>query len=694
MLSKKYLSLLLAVFTAGAIVSCGPATSSSEPSSPDAPSSSEPVSSPEESSEPISSPEESSEPVSSEEAKTTYTVTFYDDGRVYGDPVVVNEGEKVAAPTTPSREGDDFVTYTFKGWYEAGKDVAYDFESAVATNLSLYSSFEETARTDYDLVVFVYGINGASTPTTYISEEESNYMRDAYLATLTEDKNVLWHYSAGLKNPAFNQYVIDSKVPVDVVISGNKLNNDEPSIACHETYGKVHMGDGWIENTSRYLAITDYCVEEHLELARGVYDLIRGIGPKYAVSLDAATAALQVGDTKQLTATYYGAGVTWTSSAEAVATVSETGLVTAVAEGTATITVKDAANNTATCEVTVTAAPIVPEHDLVIVLNNSNASNNWMSETAAQNLIAAFKREGQAGYGKDIVLHVVSGVNIAGVVEKIGTINENDLARVDVALCRSAFFTNSACPELLKDEPIVDVDASWGYSGGQVGIFANAFAEHLELARAFAAFVDAQHLDYFEMDASASVEVGGTHQLKTVEGATYTSTNSEIITVSETGLVTAVAAGSAKVTVSKGLYSVDVPVTVTASVAEPVTINVYVHLTASKTTYMPEENFEALKTYVEANISDNVTINWTALTKTNNAGVTSAVNEAEETVHLVIGAKAAINDTTVGANASAEPVKINSAYPAEGESRYIAPLGGISEAELAACLEVYNLLKA
>ena len=680
MLRKKYLALFLTLFTASALASCGNTTSSPEGSAPSNPPAGD------------SSQQETSSPKveNSDSTPETYTVTFYDDGRVYGEPSVINAGEKVAQPTAPTREGDVFVNYSFEGWFEAGKEVAYNFDSAINSNLDLYSSFKETARTDYDLVVFVYGINGASTPSTYISEEESNYMRDAFKATLTEEKNILWYYSAGLTNTKFNKFVIDSKVPVDVVISGNKLNNDDDSIECHETYGKVHMGDGWIENTSRYLTITSYCQSEHLDLAKKVYDLISSLGPKYKISLDSASATLQVGDTKQLTATYYGSSVQWTTSDATIATVSETGLVTAVAAGSATVTAKDAANNDATCEFTVSAAPIIPEHDLVIALNNSNASNNWMSVEDAQNLIAAFQREGQAGYGKDIELHIISGKNIAGVVSDIETINQNDLARVDAALCRSAFFTNSACPEMLEGSNIVDVNATWGYSGGQFGIFANAFEEHVELATAFATFVAGNHIDYFEMDASVSLDVNATQQLTVVEGATYTSKNAEIATVSETGLVTAVSAGSTKITVSKGLYSVDVPVTVQAAVSEPVTINVYVHLTATKA-YITEEGYAALKAYVEANVSDNITINWVPLTGLKNAGVTEAITEAEETVHLVISAKAAMEGLT---HESATPVKVNSEYVAKDESRYVAPLAGISSAELAACLEIYNAIKA
>lgn len=83
--------------------------------------------------------------------------------------------------------------------------------------------------------------------------------------------------------------------------------------------------------------------------------------PVLGVTLDKQTMSLTVGSTGTLTATITptdaaNQSLTWTSDKEAVATVDENGKVTAVAEGTAKITVKTVdGEKTAVCTVTVTA---------------------------------------------------------------------------------------------------------------------------------------------------------------------------------------------------------------------------------------------------------------------------------------------------------------------------------------------------
>lgn len=81
------------------------------------------------------------------------------------------------------------------------------------------------------------------------------------------------------------------------------------------------------------------------------------------VTVAPTTASIVVGATRQLAPTVAPAdatnkAVTYSSSANGIATVSSTGLITAVSAGTATITVTTADGSfTATCAVTVTVAP-------------------------------------------------------------------------------------------------------------------------------------------------------------------------------------------------------------------------------------------------------------------------------------------------------------------------------------------------
>lgn len=86
-----------------------------------------------------------------------------------------------------------------------------------------------------------------------------------------------------------------------------------------------------------------------------------------SISLNATTCTMTVGDTKQLTATVSPSNATdksisWTSNNNSVATVSSSGLITAKAQGSATITCKanDGSGETATCSVNVNSSVIEP----------------------------------------------------------------------------------------------------------------------------------------------------------------------------------------------------------------------------------------------------------------------------------------------------------------------------------------------
>ena len=114
------------------------------------------------------------------------------------------------------------------------------------------------------------------------------------------------------------------------------------------------------------------------------------IVPVASVAVSPATASLTVGQTVQLTATpkdasgtpLSGRVVTWVSSAPGVATVSGSGLVTAVTAGTATITATSEGRS-GTAGITVTLAPVAS-----VTVSPANAS---VAVAAVQQLTATLK---------------------------------------------------------------------------------------------------------------------------------------------------------------------------------------------------------------------------------------------------------------------------------------------------------------
>ena len=102
------------------------------------------------------------------------------------------------------------------------------------------------------------------------------------------------------------------------------------------------------------------------------------------VTVSRTTAELDVGETVQLTAevrdqnsnVMAAATVTWTSSAGSVATVNASGLVTGVAEGTATITAS-AGSAQGTAHIAVANPVASPNREILVELYNATDGPNW-----------------------------------------------------------------------------------------------------------------------------------------------------------------------------------------------------------------------------------------------------------------------------------------------------------------------------
>ncbi len=116
-----------------------------------------------------------------------------------------------------------------------------------------------------------------------------------------------------------------------------------------------------------------------------------------SVSLSETTKTLDLNGTKEftLTATITPSNtnkentLTWTSSKPDVATVTQDGKVTAVAEGTTTITVKTANGKTATCTVTVTKSLV--KNIVDIKYSTKDTTSNNVTVTITSNIKLKFK---------------------------------------------------------------------------------------------------------------------------------------------------------------------------------------------------------------------------------------------------------------------------------------------------------------
>jgi uncharacterized protein YjdB len=138
--------------------------------------------------------------------------------------------------------------------------------------------------------------------------------------------------------------------------------------------------------------------------------------PVTGVSLNLVNQSLEVGQTFQLTATVSPSNadikaVSWSSNNESVASVSSSGLVTANAAGTATITVTTAnENKTATCAITVTNIPVTGVSlnfysgiqlravgqtcQLTETITPSNATNKAVSWSSSNESVASVSTSG------------------------------------------------------------------------------------------------------------------------------------------------------------------------------------------------------------------------------------------------------------------------------------------------------------
>ena len=134
-----------------------------------------------------------------------YTVTFDTDGGSEISSKEVNEGEKVAKPSNPTKAG-----YVFKEWQLNGK--TYDFNTSVTKNIKLVAVWEEVAK-NYTFKVSLV----------------DDYSPDRVITVYADGKEISFKYIkidgvtlCSGKNPTVNKSEIDGITSITVVLNDDR----------------------------------------------------------------------------------------------------------------------------------------------------------------------------------------------------------------------------------------------------------------------------------------------------------------------------------------------------------------------------------------------------------------------------------------------------------------------------------------
>ena len=316
------------------------------------------------------------------------------------------------------------------------------------------------------------------------------------------------------------------------------------------------------------------------------------------VSLNKSSLTLETGGTAVLTATVTPAdaadkNVTWSSSDTTVATVAD-GVVTAVAAGTATITVTTAdGGKTATCTVTVTAATEKTTYQMV----NAPQSSEEYLIVSSNSAGSAYALKNPGGTS--------SGASMGSTAVTIGSDGTVKTADTDVVwvftangegfnLTNGSDYLEGASGQVKIFNPQKYADRYWTYTGNQLKHVGGTNTYILYYSSGFTSSTSSNENKIYLFEkvnestdpvsvtgvslnkSSLTLETGGTAVLTATvtpadaadKNVTWSSSDTTVATVAD-GVVTAVAAGTATITVTTVDGGKTATCTVTVTAAEP-----------------------------------------------------------------------------------------------------------------------------
>jgi uncharacterized repeat protein (TIGR02543 family) len=447
-----------------------------------------------------------------------------------------------------------------------------------------------------------------------------------------------------------------------------------------------------------------------------------------SVSLDKVTATLTEGQTEQLTATINPSNATnqnvmWSSNAQSIATVSNTGMITAVAKGTAIITVKtEDGNKTATCTVTVNAAtiipPVTPKYTVFFAstFNGGGISvHNGLEELVSgaqvdSGTVLTLQATPYEGYTfskwwdnnttaersytlkSDIMISATfNPIAVTGVTMKTATALVIGGKETLVPIVNPSNALNKSVTWESSNPDVATVNSSGMVTAISEGTAiitvtttdGNKTATCTVTVSATAIAVTSVSLN----KTSATLTEGETEQLTptinpsgaTNQNVTWSSSKPSVATVSSAGLITAVAEGTAIITVKTVDGEKTATCTVTVNAATIAVASVRLNKTAATLTIGGSEQLSAT---INPSNATNQNVTWSS-SKTNvatvsNAGLVTAISAGTATITVTTtdGNKTATCTVTVSATAiSVTSVSLNktSATLTEGETEQLTP---------------------
>ncbi|WP_186375393.1 immunoglobulin-like domain-containing protein [Paenibacillus xylanexedens] len=243
-----------------------------------------------------------------------------------------------------------------------------------------------------------------------------------------------------------------------------KSNTDEKWYLFVDEFG----GRGYIPFETTNLASGEWTLSSNYNLpasprhgtvipiTQSEYDALSGKRvPVNGVSLDKTTLSIVEGQSGQLTATITPANATkkavkWSSSNPAVATVSATGRVTAVAPGTASITVTTVdggISSSATVTVTPLVEPTAPGEvtGTSVIAGNQKLTLKWSNPAASDLVAIKITGHGNTEFETVTLNHAASSYEVTGLAN--GTRYEFRIITVNVAGQESAGVVVSGTPQ-------------------------------------------------------------------------------------------------------------------------------------------------------------------------------------------------------------------------------------------------------